>query len=84
MPLTTYTQAVVPDELRGKVFSVMRLGITGAAPLGLALAGPLVDRLGPVPVLLGMGAIVALAGIGGLFTPLVGLGSVSVLHQPVD
>lgn len=77
VPLTTYTQAVVPDELRGKVFSVMRLGITGAAPIGIALAGPLVELFGPEPVLLGMGGLVALAGIGGLFTPLFRLGSVS-------
>ncbi len=77
VPLTTYAQSVVPDELRGKVFSVMRVGITGAAPIGIALAGPLVELFGPVAVLVGMGTIVALAGISGLFTPLVRLGSVA-------
>lgn len=76
VPLTTYTQSVVPDEKRGKVFSVMRLGITGAAPVGLALAGPLVDAFGPVVVLLGMATLITLAGVSGLFTPLVHIGSV--------
>lgn len=77
VPITTYAQAVVPDDMRGKVFSVMRVGITGAAPIGIALAGPLVDLFGPVPVMMGMGAIIVLAGLGGLFTPLVRLGSVA-------
>lgn len=76
VPLTTYTQAVVPDEKRGKVFSVMRLGITGAAPIGIALAGPFVESFGPVATLLVMAAIVTLAGVSGLFTPLVRIGSV--------
>lgn len=77
VPLTTYTQSVVPDDKRGKVFSVMRLGITGAAPIGIALAGPLVDAFGPVAVLLAMGAIVTLAGASGLFTPLVHIGAIA-------
>lgn len=76
VPLTTYTQSVVADEKRGKVLSVMRLGITGAAPIGIALAGPLVEAFGPVAVLLGMATIVALAGASGLATPLVRIGSV--------
>jgi MFS family permease len=77
VPLTTYTQSVVPDEKRGKVFSVMRLGITGAAPIGIALAGPLVEAFGPVAVLLGMSTIVTLAGASGLFTPLVHIGTIA-------
>lgn len=84
VPLTTYTQAVVPDEKRGKVFAVMRMGITGAAPLGLAIAGPLVGAFGPLPVLLGMSAIVSLAGLSGLFTPLVRIGSVVPEPEPAD
>lgn len=84
VPLTTYTQAVVPDDKRGKVFSVMRLGVTGAAPIGIALAGPLVDLFGPVAVLLGMGAIVVAAGTSGLFTPLVRMGSVAPSTEPAD
>lgn len=83
VPLTTYTQAMVPDAKRGKVFSVMRLGITGAAPVGIALAGPLVAQFGPVVVLLAMGTVVGLAGASGLFTPLVGIGSVASI-EPAD
>lgn len=84
VPLTTYAQAVVPDDMRGKVFAVMRLGITGAAPIGIALAGPLVGAFGSVPVLLGMSSIVALAGLSGLFTPLVRIGSVVPDAEPAD
>ncbi|MFW5948838.1 MAG: MFS transporter, partial [Halolamina sp.] len=69
VPLATYTQAAVSDEQRGKVLSVMRLGITGAAPIGIALAGALVDVFGPVAVLLGMATIVVAAGVSGLVTP---------------
>jgi MFS family permease len=76
VPLTTYAQAVVPDEKRGKVFSVLRVGITGAAPLGLVAAGPALDLFGPTAVLVGMGGIVVLAGLGALLTPLGRLGSV--------
>lgn len=79
VPLTTYIQATVPDEQRGKVLSVMRLGITGAAPIGIALAGPLVEAFGPVAVLLGMAAIVVAAGASGVVTPLIRIGSV---HAP--
>lgn len=82
VPLTTYAQAVVPDANRGKVFSVLRLGITGAAPLGLALAGPAVDAFGPVTVLLVMATIVGMAGVSGLFTPLVNIGSIVPAEDP--
>lgn len=84
VPLTSYTQAVVPDEMRGKVFSVMRLGITGAAPIGIALAGPSVELFGPATVMLGMGAVIVLAGLGGLFTPLVRLGPVASATGTLD
>lgn len=84
VPITTYAQAVVPDEMRGKVFSVMRVGITGAAPIGIALAGPLVGQFGSVPVLMGMGSIIVVAGLGGLFTPLVRLGSVTTATEIPD
>lgn len=55
VPLTTYTQSVVPDEKRGKVFSV-----------------------------LGMAAIVTVAGVSGLITPLIRIGSIqSPTREPM-
>ncbi|MFW5917998.1 MAG: MFS transporter [Haloferacaceae archaeon] len=78
VPLITYTQLSVPDEKRGKVMSVMRLGITGAAPIGIALAGPLVEAFGPVAVLLGIGAVIGIAGASGFLTPIITLGSPNV------
>lgn len=58
--------------------------VTGDATLGIALAGPLVESFGPVPVLLVMSAVVALAGVSGLFTLLVRIGSVATVAEPAD
>lgn len=84
VPLTTNAPAVIPDEKRGKEFVGKRVGITGVAPLGIAVAGPLVDRFGPVAVLFGMSGIVVLAGISGLFVPLIRIDSVDATADPDD
>ena len=44
-----YRLAQIPDALQGRVNSVFRLIAFGTGPLGLALTGWLLQKLGPVP-----------------------------------
>jgi MFS family permease len=48
----SYRLAVVPDELQGRVTGVFTLIAWGSQPLGLAVAGVLLQVLGPVPMVL--------------------------------
>lgn len=45
-PLFASVQAIVAPEMQGRVFNIMGSGAMAAAPLGLAIAGPLADLLG--------------------------------------
>ena len=66
----TLIQAMVPDELRGRVMSVYSMMFMGMAPFGALLGGAVADRLG-APLAVVMGAIVAMgaAAIFGLRLP---------------
>src|SRR5438445_5146488 len=57
----TLIQAMVPDELRGRVMSVYSMMFMGMAPWGALIGGALADRLG-APVTLSMGAMACLGG----------------------
>lgn len=48
----TMVQALVPDELRGRVMAVYMLMIYGAVPFGSLLAGSLAELFGPTAALL--------------------------------
>jgi MFS family permease len=50
----TLIQAMVPDELRGRVMAVYTMMFMGMAPLGSLFAGALADRLG-APLTLSLG-----------------------------
>jgi MFS transporter, DHA3 family, macrolide efflux protein len=66
IPVATYLQATVPDAFRGRVNSTLTMLSIGAQPLGLALGGILVDKVGVSKMFLGMGicmGIVALLGL---------------------
>jgi MFS family permease len=66
----TMIQALVPDELRGRVMSVYMLMIYGAMPLGSLLAGSVAEVLGPTPALfLTAGPCLAFAIAVLLFVP---------------
>ncbi len=57
----TLIQAMVPDELRGRVMSVYSMMFMGMAPFGALFGGAVADRLGaPLAVL--MGAVACLGG----------------------
>lgn len=47
MALTSYRMAVTPDDMRGYVYSIYRLGSYGAEPLGTALCGLGLGLIGP-------------------------------------
>lgn len=57
----TLIQAMVPDELRGRVMSVYSMMFMGMGPFGALIAGAIADHLGaPLAVIMG-----AVAGLGG-------------------
>lgn len=56
--LVTTLQMRVADEVRGRVMGLWMMGWAGLVPLGGLIAGPIIDAIGIVPVLL-FGAAVA-------------------------
>jgi MFS family permease len=57
----TLIQAMVPDELRGRVMSVYSMMFMGMAPFGALLGGALADRIS-APITVSMGAVAAAGG----------------------
>lgn len=62
-------QAKVPPEIQGRVFSLQLSAATAMAPIGLAVAGPVTDALGPQVWFLVAGFALTAAGLGGFFVP---------------
>jgi MFS family permease len=60
----TLIQAMVPDELRGRVMAVYTMMFMGMAPLGSLSAGAVADRLGaPVTLAIGGGMCMVAAAV---------------------
>jgi MFS family permease len=57
----TLIQAMVPDQLRGRVMSVYSMMFMGMAPFGALLGGATADRLG-APIAVSIGAVACLGG----------------------
>jgi hypothetical protein len=58
----SYRLALIPDHLQGRVNSAFRLVAVGSQPLGAALAGVLLEKVGVTPTFIVFGvALVALA-----------------------
>jgi MFS family permease len=57
----TLIQAMVPDELRGRVMALYSMMFMGMAPFGAFMGGALADRLG-APVTVAMGGIACIGG----------------------
>jgi MFS family permease len=57
----TLIQAMVPDELRGRVMAVYSMMFMGMAPFGALIAGVLADRVG-APLTVALGAIACVGG----------------------
>ncbi len=64
----SWLQARTPEDMRGRVMSLVMLGSVGLAPLSLALAGVVID-LGAVTLMFsGAGGIIVAAVMVGLFS----------------
>ncbi len=59
----SYRMAVVPDRLQGRVTSVFRMFAQGMGPIGLALTGVLLDRVGGSSTALACGSLMALLAL---------------------
>src|SRR5579863_2312448 len=57
----TLIQAMVPDELRGRVMAMYSMMFMGMAPFGALLGGALADRIG-APITVAMGAVACVGG----------------------
>ena len=57
----TLIQAMVPDELRGRVMAVYSMMFMGMAPIGALFGGAVADRVG-APLAVAIGAFACLGG----------------------
>ncbi|HEV2460384.1 MAG TPA: hypothetical protein VGS80_18670, partial [Ktedonobacterales bacterium] len=62
----SYRLRLIPDALQGRVNSVYRLGAYGGQSLGLALAGVLLEQVGPGVTIVALG--IGLLGLTTLMT----------------
>ncbi len=69
-PLTIWAQtlrmAIIPPELRGRVFALIRLSIQGFGPVGSAIAGFLLPVLGMGTMILLSAGAIGLPGLAGM------------------
>jgi MFS family permease len=63
VPMQTLIQEKTPESMRGKVFGFQNNAVNIAIAVPLIIAAPLTERFGLQPVLLGMSAVVTVAGI---------------------
>jgi MFS family permease len=59
--INTLIQAMVPDQLRGRVMSLYSMMFLGMTPIGSLVAGAMADRIG-APVTVALGGLASLAG----------------------
>lgn len=62
-PTRALIQTSVADEKLGRVFSVVRVVASGSLPIGVAVAGPLLETIGPTTLLLAEGCLLVVSGI---------------------
>jgi hypothetical protein len=63
---TTLIQKVVPDQIRGRIFSMVHLSVIGLTALSAALVGPLAEVLPIEIIFLGIGIGATGCGVFGL------------------
>ena len=68
-PVIALTQAIVPKDMQGRVFTVIQSITAGMSPLGLAVAGPVADALGVRTWYLVGGMVCLVMALAALFVP---------------
>jgi DHA3 family macrolide efflux protein-like MFS transporter len=68
-PIFALLQSTVAPDMQGRVFTLMISASQAAAPVGLAIAGPLADVVGPGAWFVLGGAFCAAMGVAGFFIP---------------
>ncbi len=63
IPLNTWAQQIVPDRVRGRVFSAIEVSASAAVPLALALAGSAADAFGTARLFAIIAAATAAGGL---------------------
>ena len=66
---TTIIQRAVPQQFRGRVFSMVNFSVVGLTALSAALVGPLAEVIPIATIFLGIGLGAALCGVIGLGHP---------------
>lgn len=69
IPINTYMQTAIPDEVRGRVSSTWGMVSMTMQPLGIGLVGPALGLIGIEGTLIAMGVGLALAGSYGFLKP---------------
>lgn len=77
VPLSTLMHLVVPNEKMGRARSILRMASSLGFVVGLGVAGPAVGRFGEGAVIVGVGAAVALLGVGLALQPFVRLADIT-------
>lgn len=63
VPIHTLLQKTTEDEKRGRVMSIVNMGTMAAMPVGYGISGYLLEQIGAVPLLFGIGSLTALGAI---------------------
>lgn len=67
--VATLLQAEAPEEMRGRVFSAFHAAVMAAGPIGLFVAGAVMERSGPLPVMLAVAAMCTAATVLAWLSP---------------
>lgn len=66
VPSQTVLQQNSPDKDRGKVFSVLGVAMSGLSLIPVLVTGVLADIFGTMPIFMGLGIVIIVAGLFGL------------------
>ena len=78
----TQLQEDLPEDVRGRVYGVLFTLISVASFVPIIIVGPIADRIGTTPVILGIGILTALAGAASIYSHR-GLGHPAGAERPV-